>query len=567
MGRCRETAPGSAGRGRETAPGSAGALVARPVGALLGLAVAAVLALALAASAALAVALAASAPGADQARATGGARPVPQGEHDPPLPLGPHDLAEQRSTRDVVPGVRYTRIVRGEPSPEDAYTVDVGFRATRVEAEQLAERLRADGHDPQVLRISERAPDDPARGPLGYLVRVGSFASEAEAVALRDRLAAEGYTGLRVVFTGEDGGPTSGPWVVHVLRIEPDRLRGALDAELSTGIVPGRELLTETTRRTGAVAALNGGYFVIGPADGTPGDLAGVSVLDGELVSESVGSRTALVLSGRRARVEAVSTGAGVRAGDGAARELDGLNRKPGLIRGCGGTGGDLPTELPKHDFTCTDAGELVLFTPLFGELTEPGAGAEAVLDAQGRVVELRADRGGSIPPGGSVLAGTGDGADWLRSHAQPGARIEVRTAVRSAGRPLRGEASDVVNGGPRLLRDGRPAINAFAEGFHWPENPEFFYRFGVRRNPRTLAGVTSGGDVLLVAVDGRRPGLSVGLSFTESAAVMRALDAREALNLDGGGSTGMTIGSELVTRPSDATGERPIADAILIEP
>ncbi len=36
-------------------------------------------------------------------------------------------------------------------------------------------------------------------------------------------------------------------------------------------------------------------------------------------------------------------------------------------------------------------------------------------------------------------------------------------------------------------------------------------------------------------------------------------------MNLDGGGSTTMTIGSELVTRPSDATGERPIGDAIVL--
>jgi exopolysaccharide biosynthesis protein len=47
----------------------------------------------------------------------------------------------------------------------------------------------------------------------------------------------------------------------------------------------------------------------------------------------------------------------------------------------------------------------------------------------------------------------------------------------------------------------------------------------------------------------------------------MKALGAREALNLDGGGSTGMTIGADLVTRPSDPTGERPIADAVLIGP
>ncbi len=44
----------------------------------------------------------------------------------------------------------------------------------------------------------------------------------------------------------------------------------------------------------------------------------------------------------------------------------------------------------------------------------------------------------------------------------------------------------------------------------------------------------------------------------------MRALEARDAVNLDGGGSTTMTIRGNLVTRPSDATGERPVGDALL---
>jgi exopolysaccharide biosynthesis protein len=94
---------------------------------------------------------------------------------------------------------------------------------------------------------------------------------------------------------------------------------------------------------------------------------------------------------------------------------------------------------------------------------------------------------------------------------------------------------------------------------------PEFFYRFGVRRNPRTLAGTGWNGRLILVAVEGRQPGRSVGASFEESARIMRALGAHNAVNLDGGGSTGMTLGSGLVTRPSDATGERPIGDALVI--
>ena len=254
-------------------------------------------------------------------------------------------------------------------------------------------------------------------------------------------------------------------------------------------------------------------------------------------------------------------------ASDGASREVDGKNRKPGLVRGCGGDGGDSPTERPKHDFTCTDESELILFTPIFGTATEPGAGAEAVLDSSGRVTALREDRGGPIPPGGSVLSGTGQGADWLRAHATPGASVAVETNVEADGAPLTGEKTGVVNGGPRLLANGELDITAFAEGFVYPEDPEFYYRFGVRRNPRTLAGVTQRGNLLLVAVDGRRPGYSVGASFEESARVMDSLGAEEDVNLDGGGSTSVTVGERLVNRPSDATGERPIGDAVVLLP
>jgi len=100
-----------------------------------------------------------------------------------------------------------------------------------------------------------------------------------------------------------------------------------------------------------------------------------------------------------------------------------------------------------------------------------------------------------------------------------------------------------------------------------FPEDPEFYYRFGVRRNPRTLAGITPEGNLLLVAVDGKQPGCSVEASFEESALIMQALGAEEAVNLDGGGSTTMTVGEDLVNRPSDLTGERPIGDAIVLVP
>lgn len=489
-----------------------------------------------------------------------------------PLPLGPSGLSEQRTVTEVAPGVRLETVVRGTRSLVDVFTVDVAFVRTRSEARALASELRAkDWPAVRTRRVSERAQDDRARGPLGYLVRAGAFATEAEAIALRDRLTAAGRPGGRAVFTGEDGGRTTGPWIVRALTVDPERFDGSLVPELGTEVVPGRELLTAIAGRTDAVATINGGYFVIGEADGTPGDLAGVSVVDGEVVSEAVAGRTSFLLprtSGAGARVATVDTRSAVRADDGATRELDGLNRRPGLIRGCGGTGGDVPVEVAKHDFTCTDASELIAFTPRFGASTEPGVGAEAALDPDGRVLELRTARGGAIPSGGSVLSGTGEAAAWLATHAQVGRRVRSLIDVVADGAPLGlTNQTGVVNGGPRLLRDGREDIPALAEGFVWPEDPGFFYRFGVRRNPRTLAGVRRDGRIVLVTIEGRAPGVSVGASFTESAGVLRSLGARDAVNLDGGGSTGLTVGARLLTRPSDLAGERPIGDALILEP
>ena len=78
------------------------------------------------------------------------------------------------------------------------------------------------------------------------------------------------------------------------------------------------------------------------------------------------------------------------------------------------------------------------------------------------------------------------------------------------------------------------------AEGFAPLSAPWFYGSFVAGRHPRTLAGVQEDGTLLLVTVDGRRAGWSAGVTLPEAARVMRALGARDALNLDGGGSTAL---------------------------
>ncbi|MBI2497666.1 MAG: phosphodiester glycosidase family protein [Opitutae bacterium] len=76
-------------------------------------------------------------------------------------------------------------------------------------------------------------------------------------------------------------------------------------------------------------------------------------------------------------------------------------------------------------------------------------------------------------------------------------------------------------------------------------------------RHPRTAAGLTADGRTLiLVVVDGRQPGYSVGLKLPELADLLIELGAADAINLDGGGSSSFLYqpgnGPGITNRPSD---------------
>ena len=70
------------------------------------------------------------------------------------------------------------------------------------------------------------------------------------------------------------------------------------------------------------------------------------------------------------------------------------MNRVPGLVRNCGGEPSDAPTALPLHDVTCTDASELVAFTPAYGPTTPAGPGVEVVLGPDRVVRAVAQSRG-----------------------------------------------------------------------------------------------------------------------------------------------------------------------------
>ncbi len=498
-----------------------------------------------------------------------------------PLPLGPAGLEETRTTRTLQPGVTLTRIVRGHTDPSAVWTVEVAIPSgpgspdpdappaainDEADARATADQLQAAGLDPRVEKVSTPPLAD-FSGDLGWRVRVGATATKAEADAIRQQVIAAGFGGSSI-YTGWDGEPddvagSTGPWHVDVLTIDAQTFSGRLDATYGPDL-ERRETTSQLAAFTGADTAVNAGFFVLDPAAGAPGDPAGVAAYDGRLVSEPIAGRPALVV-----RDDARGTSI-VRLrwhGEVAGLTLDGLDRVPGLIRNCGGTG-DTPTDLPLHDFTCTDPDELIAFDAAYGVQTPSGPGAEVVLDSSGRVVDIRSPRGGTIPAGGRTVQATGAQVGALLAVAHPGRELVVRaTLLGDRGRPVpTSPITSIVNGGPELVRDGQLHATPRADGMVHPGNPSFYYGWVHKRNPRTFAGVDAQGRTVLITADGRSTS-SLGLGIAETAAVAKALGLRNAMNLDGGGSTTIVVDGVVINVPSDATGERPVGDALVVLP
>lgn len=325
-------------------------------------------------------------------------------------------------------------------------------------------------------------------------------------------------------------------WSIHVLIADPSRVRLGLGIALDE--IVGAEKTSSMAARHGALAAVNGGYFrTEGLLKGEP---AGLMALAGRVLSEpargraslaaaEIGGTTRIAVAHIRIKGEVLAESAGRKATE--SRPISGFNRDRGRD-------------------------DLVVFTPEFHRttLTDP-SGAEAVVRT-GAVVEVRDKAGSSvIPADGLVVSGRGAAAEWIRANLRPRTAVRIQTKIE-AEPALPFEPDFLIGGGPRLLSGGR-TVASEADAF-----PGGFY---ASRHPRTAIGLRPDGRIVLAAVDGRQPGLSVGMTIPELAGLMAELGCVEALNLDGGGSTTMVVKGKAVNSPSDPAGERAVSDAILI--
>ena len=355
----------------------------------------------------------------------------------------------------------------------------------------------------------------------------------------------------------------------NVLRMDRDADSLELRPVQAQGRITGRESIPSMARRefpAGALAGTNGGWHLWrtdGPA-GPIGAPNGFSVLDGRvqgaqalLAGGATRARSAFgIRSGGEMLVDLLDPEVTVEVG-GEARRTKELNRVMHEDAVEQGTG-------PERGLFVLDSqlGEQFAFGDRFDDLEAielpdlPLAPGETAVGTVDRRLDdprmLPADGTTTIATYGSrygELAGVGQGDE---------------VAITVDPNPVEGTPGwdDVVHAVPAvgLVENGQVRADALlsAEGF----------RLGLTgiissRHPRTAVGFNDD-ELLLVTIDGRADNHSAGMTLQELGRTMIELGAREAANLDGGGSTTMTIDTAVANRVSDAS-PRSVSDGLFV--
>lgn len=326
-----------------------------------------------------------------------------------------------------------------------------------------------------------------------------------------------------------------GPEVIHVLTAPRPGGLYAVRPVLSNGSLLGRETVTSMQRRVSSiatVAGVNGDLFTF--SEGLPSGMlmqSGVLKAPPHPLRSSVG-----ITDDGRLAIERIAM-LGQWQGSGQRRPLAGLNQRPG----------------PEGASLFTSAwGSATPFAQGTVEVVlQPFPPATPFTDLTGVVTVAKPGGGTPIPPDGAVLVARGSSAGRLAAEAPLGQTVTVRLILR----PQWGGIVDAIGGGPLIVRNGQPVFRALEDFSSGQLN---------LRHPRTGVGQRADGSMVFVAVDGRQPGYSTGMTNFELAQTMVRLGAVTASALDAGGSTTMAFDGKLLNRPSDRS-ERAVSDALFV--
>jgi hypothetical protein len=336
------------------------------------------------------------------------------------------------------------------------------------------------------------------------------------------------------------------PWSIHVLKIDRSRKDLAFFAAHARNKVLGVALLSQQARAIPteigrAVAGVNGDFYLRDNPT-YAGDPRGLQILNGELIS---GPDTVCIWfdADSNPHLDEVK-------GDFKITWPDGRKTRFGL------------NEQRRANMT-------VLFTPTYGPSTRASGGRELILEKEGdsswlpleasqtyraRVREVQTNGNSRLATNLMVLSVPPQLLPSL-PELNPGTVLEISTATTPELKGIK----TAIAGGPALIKNGR----AFTLKDPPPgTSPSYSERSKYERHPRSAVG-WSATHIYLVTVDGRQPGLSVGMKLAELAEYMAGLGCTDAMNFDGGNSAQMWMTGEIMNSP--CKGEDTVANSLFL--
>ncbi len=169
------------------------------------------------------------------------------------------------------------------------------------------------------------------------------------------------------------------------------------------------------------------------------------------------------------------------------------------------------------------------------------------IVDNSGGVLGMSAN-GFYDPEGGGnggIIAGFAmcEGKEYGYHYTRYGyKRIELtqdnKMYIIDSNQPVASDVTDACEFEPALIVDGEFVVGGW---YDWNAN-----------NPRACLGQSEKGEILMLMIEGRQVGRSIGTDVETCAYIMKRHKAYNAMNLDGGASAVMYYAGEYVTRCSN---------------
>lgn len=353
---------------------------------------------------------------------------------------------------------------------------------------------------------------------------------------------------------------------VYVAEMDRTATNLQFDTELANNQILGRETVTDATRRLMKrdilpLAGVNGSFGIRGDSYGRGGMTFNLHIQDGELVSIPI-LRDRWGYSPPSPWGE---TSFGVTPDGEFLMDSVQLNGKLHIDKRSRDT-----LSINAVNQICDSYAPVVLYTSRFGHRTLTRRAYEFTLKKlelpltgkySSRFVVTEVNRRGNsvIPSDGVVLAiEPSAGRDWLRTiTASTTGTLEIALTPKKWQQIQQG-----IGGNLRLVRDGKiePELIAFGASYG---RTAYEHRNGASRHPRSALGFNDD-KLFLIAIDGREPRYSMGMTLYDMGKFFTELGIKHAINFDGGSSSTLWALGKVVNSPSNGY-ERRIFNVAMI--